>query len=192
MGFKESVAMAYLKGLRPFAGQMIYNQMAKKFNDDQKKSAQIAYDIFLAQNKNLPMKMILQNIEKLTSQGFDWISDPLFGALDFPGTDWLFFARKGGDCDKWASLHFDVLGSAHHPVAMWAVFNGSKIFGSAHIVTTAFNKENEKYVLCSNYDHIEANSEKEALEVLMKQELTTAGLYDKLWYVEWMRNSAIL
>jgi hypothetical protein len=186
MGLKEDLAEAYLKGVRVVSGAAIYSVMAAQFTEDQKKKGQAAYDAFKAACKGLSLQDIWKKIDQLVTDGFDWISDPLQGALDFPGSDWMFFARKGGDCDKWASFHFDILSSYGFPIKMYAIFDGMNISTSSHIISIVQDKMNNKFVLCSNYDHCVYDTEQKALDSF-KTEDHVVVRYPNLWYVVWKK-----
>jgi hypothetical protein len=171
--------------VRPFISRKVFNDLASQYSDEDKQEYDEDARRFLGAVKTI--RDINQGYRELLHNGFKWVSDPYNGLLDFsPEELWLFFARKGDDCDGWADLSFEACKHIGLKPKVWVVIDGLHL-SSAHVVTTCFDPgtTGPQYALFNNYDVTYFESEDEALEEFRRDRLVAYGKYEDLVKVLW-------
>ena len=165
----------YLKVIRPLFSKAVFRCMAKKFNEDEKKQAQLYLEnIFSSLNT---ISDIVSENERLSMAGFTWKPDPMGGALDFsPEELWLFIARKGDDCDGWAEFNFQACKRINLKPRMWVIIDGFNL-KTSHVITTCYDPDSKKYYLFNNNSARTFDTEEECIGVFTKEQ---GGVYKNL------------
>jgi hypothetical protein len=135
--------------LRKWYSKVLFKRYVKKFTEDVKTSAQKDLDAFM--ESFTTFSEFKKSVVGLTRKGFKGLNDPLGGLYDFsPEELWLFFARKGDDCDGWAELVAQGARKLKLSPEIWIIADPYAIFKSAHVITLIPYRN--KWVLSSNYD----------------------------------------
>lgn len=181
--FRKIIAKTYLNFVLPITGSFIYFFNAVGVSKKDKLVATAQFNSFIEKNKGVDFLEYSKNVYKLVEfEGFDWISDPVNGLLDFSPSCWMFFRNRGDDCDGWAKFQLVSINKLKFgKVKRWAIFNDYDI-STAHIILTVKLK-NGKYAVCSNYINTIYDSEEECFDAFVKNKLVSSGKYDKLWRV---------
>jgi hypothetical protein len=168
----------YLKVIRPILSKIIFSNFRKSFTDQQisqyQKELENTFNNFKRMND-----IVTWNLDS-TKKGFKWVSDPLNGGGDFsPEELWLFFARKGDDCDGWAEFNYQACCKIGLEPKLWAIIDGLNV-GTAHVIATCYNPYDKLFYMFTNYDCKTFKTEDECINIFKTEVLVSCGTYKNL------------
>jgi hypothetical protein len=151
--------------------------MKKRYDISEIRKYNIEAENFLNSFSNITE--MLMKIQLLAKTGFSWKPDPLGGFYDYyPVELWMFFARKGDDCDGWAELAFQSSVRLGLDSDLYIVADLRNPWASSHEIV--ITKEGGYYYLISNWDYFKCEKKKDCFNILKNNKIVSYGKYNRL------------